>query len=885
MTTAFKSERHERTYQAVLTGLRKLGYHGSLLQEGYSFGDWFQPGNPQRWAPAAGFAYSPPSYENACVAVLVPNGVTGLPLVSQYRALGAPVAFEVDEERVCVWRVGKDVRTTSAASDIQVERVPAVFDAYAEEWSATAILRAKNVLEPRGSRQLDFVDFGLIPALEGQIREKLDWLFHEVLSKTERVYRARTKQKPDERQMFRLVFRLLAAKVLHDRAAPDFGSMSAADGPERILRAVGRFYGSHEDVLAEPAAQEAALGVLWSAVDFRNLSVDTLAYIYENTLVTRSSRQRLGTHSTPSSIARYLAQRLPFEDYPREERVVVEPCSGHCVLLIAVMQRLRQLLPATMQPAARHAYFTRMLRGFEYDAFALEVGKLCLMLADFPNADGWRLENKDVFASRSFTESLKEARFVLCNPPFEDFSPEERKRYARLRTTRKPEELLSLTLQYLHPEGSLAFVLPRHFIDGKGYAEVRERLARRFAQIEVVALPDRIFHVTKAESALLVARSPGTLSDATTVAFAEVSDRDRSLFLSGHTLSRKDVLRKTPKDAADNLAIPPLLDVWRLVEKARTLGDVAEIHRGIQWKRFDEKVCYSSTEKPGYRRGFTRLDKNLVAFLPMRPAYLNVERSGLLYSAIDRPWDRPKVLVNAARVSRGAWRLAAFVDVRENVCSQRFIGVWPLAPAITTECIAAVLNGPVANAFVSSHERGRDNQIRTLRSIPIPTLSPDEWARLDRHVREYEQVLRGDLERAPGGEGPEELLLRIDALVLAGYGLPPRAERKLLKYFEGERRPVASLFEGYDLETFALVRVSRDGEASLAALEQKRRRRGALARKMLDDTLSADEDRELADLDQVLDHYGDSVSPLPFDLLERLESEARLDGVDVEADE
>src|SRR6266542_149960 len=173
MTTAFKSERHERTYQAVLTGLRKLGYHGSLLQEGYSFGDWFQPGNPQRWAPAAGFAYSPPSYENACVAVLVPNGVTGLPLVSQYRALGAPVAFEVDEERVCVWRVGKDVRTTSAASDIQVERVPAVFDAYAEEWSATAILRAKNVLEPRGSRQLDFVDFGLIPALEGQIREKL----------------------------------------------------------------------------------------------------------------------------------------------------------------------------------------------------------------------------------------------------------------------------------------------------------------------------------------------------------------------------------------------------------------------------------------------------------------------------------------------------------------------------------------------------------------------------------------------------------------------------------------------------------------------------------------------------------------------------------------
>ena len=526
MPTAFKSERHAKAYQAVLTGLRKVGYRGTLLQENYSFGDWFQAGNPLRSTPAAAFAYSPPSYENACVAVLVPNGVTGFPLISQYRALGAPLAFEVNEDAVRVWSVGKDVRTTTAGSDIQIERLPAVFDAYADEWSGSSILRAKNVVEPRGFRQLDFVDIGLIPALEEQIREKLDRLFHEVLSKTEKVYRRRTGGKPDEKEMFRLVFRLLAAKVLHDRKPPGFASLSAADGPERILETVRRFYGSNEDVLGEPAAQEAALGVLWTAVDFRNLSVDTLAYIYENTLVSQSSRQRLGTHSTPSSVARYLAQRLPFEDYPREERMVVEPCSGHCVLLIAVMQRLRQLLPANMQPSARHDYFVRMLRGFEVDAFALEVGKLCLMLADFPNADGWRLENKDVFISRSYTDALKEARFVVCNPPFEGFSAEDRTRYPKLHTTEKPAALLSLTLQNLHTNGSLAFVLPRRFIDGTGYTEIREQLARRFAEIEVVALPDRIFHVSKAESALLIARSPMRQQNATAVSFAEVFDRD-----------------------------------------------------------------------------------------------------------------------------------------------------------------------------------------------------------------------------------------------------------------------------------------------------------------------------------------------------------------------
>jgi type I restriction-modification system DNA methylase subunit len=880
----FKSKSQEKAFQAVLSGLRQVGYRGSLLQERYSFGDWFQPGNPLRSVPAAGFGYFPPSYENACVAVLVPDKATGFPLVSQYRALGAPLAFEVKEKAVSLWKVGKDVRTTSAGADIQFERIPAVFDAFAEEWSATSILRAKNVVEPRGGRQLEFVDLGLIPALEEQIKEKLDHLFHDVLSKTVKVYRRSTGEKVDEKQLFRLVFRLLAGKVLHDQGAAGFDSLSASSGPKEILRAVGRFYGSYEDVLEDPASQEAALAVLWNSVDFRNLSVNTLAYIYENTLVTESSRQRLGTHSTPSSVARYLVQRLPFEDYPREERLVVEPCSGHCVLLIAAMQRLQQLLPASMTPAQRHNYFVHMLRGYEYDAFALEVGKLCLMLADFPNGDGWRLENKDVFVSRSYTESLKEARLVISNPPFEDFSREEQARYGKLRNPRKPAELLSLTLEHLHPQGSLGFVLPRHFIDGKGYRELREQLARRYREIEVVALPDRIFHVSKAESALLVARSPEPGLNAIAVSFAEVFDRDRSRFLTWNSLSRRDVRKKTVDEAADSFVVPPLLELWKRLDKAKRLGAVAEIHRGIEWKKFDAAVCYSATEKPGYRRGFTRINNNLFAFLPLPTEYLNVDPKQLLYSAIELPWEKPKVVVNAARVSQGPWRLGAFVDLQSNTCSQRFIGVWPLSSVITVQCLAAVLNGPLANAFVNSFERGRDNRITTLRNIPLPMLSNDEWIRLASRVKEYEQVVQEEIPHARNGEIAHNLLLQIDALVLAGYSLPPRLERKLLSYFEGERRPVTTPFEGYDVETFTLYRVTGGSEPSLAWLEDRRTRRATLAKKMLDDTLSAEEDRELSELDRLLDHYGDVVAPLPFDLLERLENEARLDGVELKTE-
>ena len=141
-------------------------------------------------------------------------------------------------------------------------------------------------------------------------------------------------------------------------------------------------------------------------------------------------------------------------------------------------------------------------------------------------------------------------------------------------------------------------------------------------------------------------------------------------------------------------------------------------------------------------------------------------------------------------------------------------------------------------------------------------------------MKEYEQVARGEIWQTHSGDVAQQLLLKIDALILAGYGLPPRLESKLLRSFEGESRPVMSPFNGYDLDTFALYRLAGDREASLAMVEEKRLRRAALTTKMLTDSLSHDEDNELNELDRQLDHYVDTVAPLPFDLLERLENES-----------
>ncbi len=115
----------------------------------------------------------------------------------------------------------------------------------------------------------------------------------------------------------------------------------------------------------------------------------------------------------------YIIDRIPFEKFESDERFVVEPCCGSATFLVGASERLRDLLPTDTTPAQRHAYFKRMLRGFEKDPFGREISRLCLALADYPNANGWKIERIDVFRIkqfRSFSRHLPE--WFWCNPPF-----------------------------------------------------------------------------------------------------------------------------------------------------------------------------------------------------------------------------------------------------------------------------------------------------------------------------------------------------------------------------------------------------------------------------------------------------------------------------------
>lgn len=504
MADRFTTGQQERLYSAVLTEVKRLGFRPECVAQHYRFNDWFETTLPERVASAAVFGRSPFAYDSACFAVLLSNGERGRELVQGFRALGAPIAFEVSADHVTHWIVGPE---SVPRRRFGLEDIASVFSDHAAQWSPAALLRAKNVAPEQEARQLDFFDLGLLPALEQHVREKLDRILREALHEAGRVLSKRKRTTHEPQQLFQLIFRFLTAKVLHDRGVPEFSSLSPQE-IDAVLEKVEQRYGDLSVVPETAGVKEVIAGHLWTPLNLSNISVEALAYIYENTLVDALARKSLGTHSTPAAVARYIVRHLPFERFPREERRVLEPCSGHGIFLVAALERLRDLLPPETDHRSRHRHFVKMLHGYEIDAFALEVSKLCLVLADFPNHNGWRLHAEDVFRPRQLHRDLPRARIVLCNPPFEDFTPAERKRYPGLTSVHKPVEVLHRVLEHAHPQAVLGFVLPRQFIDGKGYRAIRERLGHRFQDLEIVALPDRVFANSDLETALLLAREP-----------------------------------------------------------------------------------------------------------------------------------------------------------------------------------------------------------------------------------------------------------------------------------------------------------------------------------------------------------------------------------------
>jgi methylase of polypeptide subunit release factors len=788
------------TITQVIAGLRSIGYNGTLLEEDYKFPDWFSRGDERRVAAAA-FGQTPISYDSACIGVVQANGLRQQSLINKCRALGAPIVLEVDSMEIREWAVSRKENGHGLVETYRADRVSDMLASRATEWRPQNLLRLKNIGSYQWNQQLGLF-VGLLPELEEHIQRNLDPLLRETLSEVRRSYLDSTGREPNARQIFKLIFWTLTAKVFYDRQIGGFSKLSGDS--DELLEAVAKHYRDETPRLLTREARQIAANRIWKEFDFRNLSVEVLVQMWSSTLVDDETKRKLSIHRTTRTIVRYVVERIPFSSSGDDKRIILEPCSGSAVFLLGAMNALRPRLFA-MDASERHKYFVNHLAGIEADPFAVEISRLALTLADFPNPNGWDIAEGDVFEDAMSEEYLKRAAVVLCNPPYSDFDRDERARQGLLYVQR-PAAVLDQVLKHLHPEGVLGFVLPRIFVDGRGaYAEVRERIAKRFASVEITLLPDRAFPDADSEIAILIAVDP-IPHKGCRVINRKVNDSASSWaeFEESHRISTEYAAEFSSEAAKGSLLLPELPEVWDFLISHPTLEDVAEVHRGIEWnipltengvETGNRSQLVKNRPEQGYKLGIAPKTE-FKLFEQPATAYLNFLPEMQRGHPWRHPWDRPKAIVNKAARSRGHWRMAAFPDSVGLACYQTCFGIWPKTNSQDEWSLAAILNSPVANAFVATREGKTDVTKETLMLIPVPQFTEVHRIKLRELIEEYQKLTSAVPLEGVRGDA-EGLLKQIDATVLSAYRMPPRIERQLLDFFRNQERPTKHSFSEY----------------------------------------------------------------------------------------
>jgi hypothetical protein len=794
-------------FSQVLTELQGVGYERQLIEKDYGFSDWFVSDVPRRTINAALFGRLPADYDTALIGVTLPNGVAGAALVNQYRALGAPIILEVDTEQVGIWTVSAAAAETTKTASLNANEFASWVKKNKDSLQPLKFLRTKS-LHGRGPTcyQNGLFD-GLIPELEERISKILDPRLTVAFKDGWNTYQRTTGTAPAEDLLFKVAFWVLAGKVFADRHHPNFTDLiSETATADNVLARIGAHYKTPPGDLLNRETREAIFRHVWSNMDFRNLSVEALSQIWLKTLVTSETRKRLGIHRTRRSIVRFIIDRMPFDGVPPNERHVLEPCSGSATFLICAMERMREVLPPEINSVIKqHAYFRKLLKGFEKDPFGVEISQLCLSLADYPNANGWHIEPKDVFVSRAFVSALRTARFVLCNPPFERFDPTEEERLGT-QSKHLPAELLNRVLDNLHPDGVLGFVLPRIFLDHSAYRSIRKRLGERYAKLEIVSHPDKGWETAAPDTVILIATDP--VPHLRTVVHCGIVRRSEwQAFDRRGEVPTWRRLTVAPSGIEDRIPVPELPSVWDFLDSYPKLQSVTRIvHKGVEWN-IDLENNWSLLVRPEPfpdshisvrpRRKTRSRSERYWQFQMPAVAYLNfATQYQRRPDSFKQPWGEPKVIFAKGRASRGPWRGVAFADLKGIACSETFVGIWPTDNRLIVP-LAAVLNGPIANAFIYSHGDKPHTALATIRAVPVPHFSERQVQDLEQLVHEYVVAASAHSDPNQPNRTLESLTLEIDAMVLDAYGLPPPLEREMLNFFRGHTRPLPYRLDDY----------------------------------------------------------------------------------------
>jgi N-6 DNA methylase len=770
-----------------------------------------------------GFAHRPLDTRSACVVVL-PAGLSQPDDIVACRDIGASLFFVAANDRWNVWKQTREQPIHRQA--LKTSEVENYFRQHREQFAPGAIFRAKSWQRAGEGQQLDFVDADLLPMLERDAGVRLRNLFERMVAATMDFldWKSVPDKNEDAHWLTKTNFWLLAAKLLHDKRVPRFINLDFGDVRTVFARIAYHYDRNNPNppkINGRLRALQEAARLVAVPPHFRNISAETLGVLYEEALISPTTRKLLGTHRTPTYLVDYMLARLGgwIEELGHKRCHIFEPACGHAPFLSGALRLVSDMLPASIadDPKERHAFLKDHLRGCDSDSFALEIAQLSLTLADIPNENGWVLNHGDMFAGSTLATETKSASVVLANPPFE---------------SEKAAKFLHRTVPALQPGAVFGFVLPVNELTGAACADVRRQLLAECEIKEVSVFPDRMFKFASVETGIVLGRKHEAKKAKVTsgIRFRRVRESKMVDFRERYDDSWRDVVDAAwlaTKNEA-RLVVPDLRRIWDSTKSSKTFTYLVNIGQGFSYKSgVSEAEIISSLEKEGWSEGFTGIEGSPDTHLLPETKWLNLSKKKILRPRHGISSGTPQVLLNYAPVDRDIWRLKGFVDPIGRPATSRLLLVRPRRREFSLNCLWALCNSPFTNAYTYAWASKRDITAGLLRAMPVPDLNSCDLTRLEaaaiayldaakEFTATYQQprpktkpsAAKKKLPKEtasdqmhlelPGQASDEEIVgakerlralhWRVDAEVLRLYSLPPELEREFLDAFDGVPR-------------------------------------------------------------------------------------------------
>lgn len=792
------------------------------------------------------FAGKPWDNWSACLAAVNLDGESRNS-AAKAQSLGATSVFVCGSQGIDWWGLGPHGPTQS--KPIQWTDLEGFIRERKAELAPIAIYNAKLRRPTAKSVQMTFFDVGLMPAVEKNRGETLLGLVRSEIDQFHLDLGDRIRTELDWEHVYRAVFWLLTAKVLNNKAVPNFINVNLHDVKDVFAR-IGRHHGVTDSL---PPFGTQGLRAMERVADrllqrglLADVSSESIAYLYEHALLDKavhegetdpnakplSVRKRRGIHGTPSVLRDHILSQLwpLIEDIKPADRTVLEPACGHAPFLTGILRWLREW-DASGEPVRTHTFLRDRLVGLDDYAFARELAKLNLTLADAEHKNSWTIKEGDMFAPGLLRRYTENAQILLSNPPFEPFVKVGAKRYLNTDEPVMAEtqgvEMLKRTLPHLPPGGVFGVVMPVGVLHDKESKSVREELLKDFDLSEISVFADNLFEYGDHEVAVLMGRKKKPRSKPPALKYRRVREAAMAAFKERLAFSwEREVSTDRFKQADEfDLRLPELDEVWAYLSTGPTLGDYATIGQGLFHRSSDLPDGTWTIHDPPVRGdilGFANPGNDLVIFGLPKLVGINLADEAIDRVVAGAPTGRTQVVLNYHPVARAPWRLKPVLDTQGHALLSSFSAIRPKEGGPSPAYLWAVMNSPVANAFAFCHLLKRNIQVGTMRRLPVPERSLSHESTIEHAAARYRELAiakaaatpgSGDLfnqktmPTAPAPTNADVLaaLLTMDAAVLRAYDLPPRLERQLLDLFTGvERKGVGldgpdgrSTFPGY----------------------------------------------------------------------------------------